>query len=178
MNAEPQMITLEKTYPGNLVIVFCSEQMCSELNRENAIDMLRRILTVPSEPECPSAESSSKTAAEVPTMAKITKVLHELGMPANLLGYSYLCFAVDAILADSTSLRGVTKVLYPEIAREYNTSVSGVERAIRHAIEVAFDRGDRKAFRKRFGNTVNPDTGKPTNSEFISKIAESIRSEA
>lgn len=178
MNAESQMITLEKTYPGNLVIVFCSEQMCSELNRENAIDMLRRILTVPSEPEYPSAESSSKTAAEVPTMAKITKVLHELGMPANLLGYSYLCFAVDAILADSTILRGVTKVLYPEIAREYNTSVSGVERAIRHAIEVAFDRGDRKAFRKRFGNTVNPDTGKPTNSEFISKIAESIRSEA
>lgn len=178
MNAESQMITLEKTYPGNLVIVFCSEQMRSELNRENAIDMLRRILTVPSEPEYPSAESSSKTAAEVPTMAKITKVLHELGMPANLLGYSYLCFAVDAILADSTILRGVTKVLYPEIAREYNTSVSGVERAIRHAIEVAFDRGDRKAFRKRFGNTVNPDTGKPTNSEFISKIAESIRSEA
>ena len=98
-------------------------------------------------------------------------------MPTNLLGYEYLRYAIFTAFHDKDCLCGITKILYPAIADKFQTSAPRVERAMRHAIEVSCNRGDPKIIQSFFGNTLNPDKGKPTNSEFISKIADMLRVE-
>ncbi|MBQ9459954.1 MAG: sporulation transcription factor Spo0A [Oscillospiraceae bacterium] len=106
---------------------------------------------------------------------RVTAVIHEVGVPAHIKGYQYVREAIIIAVQDMEVINGVTKVLYPEVARRYNTTPSRVERAVRHAIEVAWDRGDLETLQSYFGYTVSNTKGKPTNSEFIAMIADKIR---
>ena len=132
-------------------------------------------------------ESIRKTTTvvetEVATQAKgpidleieITNIIHEIGVPAHIKGYMYLREAITMVVNDMELLSAVTKELYPSIAKKYNTTASRVERAIRHAIEVAWGRGQVDAINKLFGYTIHNEKGKPTNSEFIAIIADKLR---
>ena len=104
----------------------------------------------------------------------ITKMLHELGIPAHIKGYQYLRDAISMVVRDREMMEAVTKILYPEIANKNYTSSSRVERAIRHAIEVAWGRGSLEVIDELFGYTISTGKGKPTNSEFIALIADKI----
>ncbi len=104
----------------------------------------------------------------------VTDIIHEIGVPAHIKGYQYLREAIILTIRDMDVINAVTKVLYPEVARKFNTTPSRVERAIRHAIEVAWDRGDIETLQKFFGYTVSNIKGKPTNSEFIAMIADCL----
>lgn len=105
----------------------------------------------------------------------ITKMLHELGIPSHIKGYSYIREAVNIIFKDPSVIGGITKELYPELAGKFNTTVSRVERAIRHAIEVSWNRGNLDFMEELFGFSVDIDKAKPTNSEFIVTIADKLR---
>lgn len=107
----------------------------------------------------------------------ITNIIHEVGVPAHIKGYQYLRQAITMVVEDIELLSAVTKELYPTIAKKFNTTPSRVERAIRHAIEVAWNRGKIDTINKLFGYTVHNDKGKPTNSEFIAIIADKLRLE-
>ncbi len=109
--------------------------------------------------------------------AEVTDIIHEIGVPAHIKGYQYLRDAIIMSVNDSETLGAITKVLYPTIAKQYKTTSSRVERAIRHAIEVAWSRGRMETIEELFGYTVNSGKGKPTNSEFIALIADKIRLE-
>ena len=108
---------------------------------------------------------------------EVTNVIHEIGVPAHIKGYQYLRDAIIMVVNDMDVLNSITKQLYPNIAKQYNTTPSRVERAIRHAIEVAWARGKMDSIDKLFGYTVNNGKGKPTNSEFIALIADRLRLE-
>ena len=108
----------------------------------------------------------------------VTNVIHEMGVPAHLKGYHYLRDAILMIIRDVTILGSITKELYPMIASKYHTTPSRVERAIRHAIELAWERGNTEMLTRYFGFTINVDHGKPTNSEFIAMIADRLRIES
>lgn len=105
----------------------------------------------------------------------VTDMIHEIGVPAHIKGYQYLREAIMMSVEDNSMLSSITKVLYPTIAKRFQTTPSRVERAIRHAIEVAWSRGKMETLDGLFGYTVNTGKGKPTNSEFIALIADRIR---
>ena len=109
--------------------------------------------------------------------ALVTNVIHEIGVPAHIKGYQYLREAIMMVIQDIDVINQITKQLYPEIAEKYHTTPSRVERAIRHAIEVAWARGKNDAVESIFGYTVSAAKGKPTNSEFIAMIADKLRLE-
>lgn len=106
---------------------------------------------------------------------QVTKVIHQIGVPAHIKGYQYLRCAIMMTIADHEMINSVTKILYPTVAKKYATTSSRVERAIRHAIEVAWDRGDIDTLNSYFGYTIQNNRGKPTNSEFIAMIADNLR---
>ena len=106
---------------------------------------------------------------------QVTKVIHQIGVPAHIKGYQYLRTAILMTIKDSDIINSVTKILYPSVAKQYSTTSSRVERTIRHAIEVAWDRGDIDTLNSYFGFTVQNNRGKPTNSEFIAMIADNLR---
>ena len=106
---------------------------------------------------------------------QVTKIIHQIGVPAHIKGYQYLRTAILMTIKDSDIINSVTKVLYPTVAKQYQTTTSRVERAIRHAIEVAWDRGDVDTLNSYFGYTIQNNRGKPTNSEFIAMIADNLR---
>ena len=106
---------------------------------------------------------------------QVTKVIHQIGVPAHIKGYQYLRTAILMTISDNDIINSVTKILYPSVAKKYSTTTSRVERAIRHAIEVAWDRGDVDTLNSYFGYTVQNSRGKPTNSEFIAMIADNMR---
>jgi two-component system response regulator (stage 0 sporulation protein A) len=108
----------------------------------------------------------------------VTQLIHEIGIPAHIKGYLYLREAIVMAVARYDLLSAVTKELYPAIALKYNTTPSRVERAIRHAIEVAWNRGNLEVINSLFGHTVSQERGKPTNSEFIAMVADKLRMEA
>lgn len=105
----------------------------------------------------------------------ITKMLHELGIPSHIKGYGYIREAVNIIFENPEIIGGITKELYPELAHKFNTTVSRVERAIRHAIEVSWNRGNLDFMEELFGYSVDIDKAKPTNSEFMVTIADKLR---
>lgn len=109
--------------------------------------------------------------------AEVTTIIHEIGIPAHIKGYRYLREAILMVVTRVELLGGVTKELYPTIARNHQTTPSRVERAIRHAIEVAWNRGNVEVINGLFGHTVNRERGKPTNSEFIAMVADKLRLE-
>ena len=106
--------------------------------------------------------------------SRVTAIIHEVGVPAHIKGSQYLREAICIAVNDMDVINAVTKVLYPAVAKKFGTTSSRVERAIRHAIEVAWDRGDLETLQKYFGYTVNGAKGKPTNSEFIAMIADRL----
>lgn len=107
----------------------------------------------------------------------ITKILHELGIPSHIKGYQYIREGVSIIFERPETIGGITKELYPELASKFDTTVSRVERAIRHAIEVSWNRGDWELMEEIFGHSVDIDKAKPTNSEFIVTVADKLRLE-
>jgi len=106
---------------------------------------------------------------------QVTRIIHQIGVPAHIKGYQYLRTAILMTISDNEIINSVTKVLYPSVAKKYQTTTSRVERAIRHAIEVAWDRGDVDTLNSYFGYTIQNSRGKPTNSEFIAMIADNLR---
>ncbi|MBQ3378260.1 MAG: sporulation transcription factor Spo0A [Clostridia bacterium] len=112
---------------------------------------------------------------ELSLEAQITKIMHELGVPAHIKGYQYMREAIMMAVEDMEVINSITKLLYPSVAKRFQTTPSRVERAIRHAIEVAWDRGDIDALDSIFGYTIQNEKGKPTNSEFIAMIADKLR---
>ena len=119
----------------------------------------------------PSARRSDKTSIE----SMVTGIIHEIGVPAHIKGYQYLREAIIIAVNDMDVINAITKVLYPQVAKTFQTTPSRVERAIRHAIEVAWDRGDLDTLQRFFGYTVSNTKGKPTNSEFIALIADKLQ---
>lgn len=115
--------------------------------------------------------SNSSTSMEI----KITEILHQIGVPAHIKGYNYLRDSIFMSVENPDIINAVTKKLYPSVAKKYETTSSRVERAIRHAIEVAWDRGDVDILNSYFGYTIHNDRGKPTNSEFIAMISDKLR---
>ena len=107
----------------------------------------------------------------------ITEIIHQIGVPAHIKGYHYLREAIMLSIKNEEVINSITKLLYPTVAKKFSTTSSRVERAIRHAIEVAWDRGDVDTLNSYFGYTIQNSRGKPTNSEFISMIADRIRLE-
>lgn len=106
---------------------------------------------------------------------QVTRIIHQIGVPAHIKGYQYLRTAILMTIYDCDIINSVTKILYPSVAKKYQTTTSRVERAIRHAIEVAWDRGDVDTLNSYFGYTIQNSRGKPTNSEFIAMIADNLR---
>jgi two-component system response regulator (stage 0 sporulation protein A) len=108
---------------------------------------------------------------------RITEIMHQIGVPAHIKGYLYLREAIEMVTKEIELLGAITKELYPMVAKKFNTTPSRVERAIRHAIEVSWERGNTKAINNIFGHSVTTESGKPTNSQFIAKIADKLRME-
>ncbi len=119
--------------------------------------------------------SSRPIVQEQSLESTVTSIIHEIGVPAHIKGYQYLREAIIIAVEDMDVINAVTKILYPEVAKRFSTTASRVERAIRHAIEVAWDRGDLETLQKYFGYTVSNAKGKPTNSEFIAMIADRLQ---
>ncbi len=122
-----------------------------------------------------SSLSADGSAAQPDIETQVTKIIHQIGVPAHIKGYQYLRTAILLTVKDSDIINSVTKILYPSVAKKYQTTTSRVERAIRHAIEVAWDRGDVDTLNSYFGYTIQNNRGKPTNSEFIAMIADNLR---
>lgn len=133
--------------------------------------------TVIKSPQPSVAQTAQRANKKVDLDASITNIIHEIGVPAHIKGYMYLRTAISMVYHDIELLGSITKVLYPDIAKQFNTTASRVERAIRHAIEVAWNRGNVDSISKLFGYTVNMSKAKPTNSEFIAMVADRLRLE-
>ncbi len=123
----------------------------------------------------PAARNISGIQRQNAIETMVTNVIHEIGVPAHIKGYQYLRYAIIVAVEDMDVINAITKVLYPQVAKAFATTPSRVERAIRHAIEVAWDRGDLETLQKYFGYTVSNAKGKPTNSEFIALIADKLQ---
>ncbi|MBE6964126.1 MAG: sporulation transcription factor Spo0A [Ruminococcaceae bacterium] len=157
--------------------VFCSDQVVGEAlalgvsyflpKPCDAKALLDRMTGAFSQPATPEEQA-------VVLKNLVTSVIHEIGVPAHIKGYQYLREAIMIAVDDMEVINAVTKVLYPAVAKRFATTPSRVERAIRHAIEVAWDRGDLETLQKYFGYTVSNAKGKPTNSEFIAMIADRL----
>ena len=132
-----------------------------------------RSLTGKKEKAPAKADKLSECAPDMES--QVTKIIHQIGVPAHIKGYQYLRSAILMTIDDNDVINSVTKVLYPTVAKKYQTTTSRVERAIRHAIEVAWDRGDVDTLNSYFGYTIQNSRGKPTNSEFIAMIADNLR---
>ena len=174
-----QALKEREGYVPKIIIVsaFCGEKTMSDAEKlgvsyylpkpcepGSLLERMRGIFESPSAPERKSYTLKNT----------VTSVIHEIGVPAHIKGYQYLREAIIIAVNDMEVINAVTKVLYPEVAKRFGTTSSRVERAIRHSIEVAWDRGDLETLQKYFGYTVSNAKGKPTNSEFIAMIADRL----
>ncbi len=126
-------------------------------------------------PKLPGLEIDAEHNSDTDVEIVVTKIFHQIGVPAHIKGYHYLREAIMMAIKDINIINSITKQLYPSVAKRYGTTASRVERAIRHAIEVAWDRGDVDILNSYFGYTIHNSRGKPTNSEFIAMIADKLR---
>ena len=177
----------EAKRPASIVVSgFSSEHTLNEAGRLGAsyymtkpcditsLFMRIRQLATRTQSDAEPRERALTRPGERPMDALVTEVIHEIGIPAHIKGYQYVRAAIMLVIEDMDSINAVTKVLYPTVAKKFSTTPSRVERAIRHAIEVAWDRGDLETLQKFFGYTVSNIKGKPTNSEFIAMIADKL----
>ncbi|MDD5953342.1 MAG: sporulation transcription factor Spo0A [Oscillospiraceae bacterium] len=138
----------------------------------NPAELAQRMLQFAAHGEADTGESSMKNNdIEI----QVTEILHQIGVPAHIKGYHYLRDSIIMAIETPEIINAVTKQLYPSVAKRYDTTSSRVERAIRHAIEVAWDRGDVDVLNSYFGYTIHNTRGKPTNSEFIAMISDKLR---
>ncbi|MGI5971416.1 MAG: sporulation transcription factor Spo0A [Oscillospiraceae bacterium] len=176
---------MEKDRPAVILLSsFASEDLIAEASElgayyfmlrpfrsENLIERLRR---------CADRKRAGRTTlvkaagSERSLESVVTEIIHDIGVPAHIKGYQYLRESIITAVKDMDVINAMTKVLYPSVAKSFGTTPSRVERAIRHAIEVAWDRGDLETLQKYFGYTVSDAKGKPTNSEFIAMIADRL----
>lgn len=157
------MSILEKKIDA--LLSFCAAE--TEDDRAEALANIREIIK--------SQPLSSQESAALNEDLAIRRALLELGIPDRLLGHKHLVTAIAIAISDPDSVRGITKKLYPRVAEAHNSTVPMIERTIRHAVEVAWDRGDQEILRKYFGSTADPMKGKSTNGEFIARVANIIR---
>ena len=165
-----QNIFMEATNAGAdlcLLKPYNMESLCRHIDSL----LLRRTAAKNGDPA--PAEPAQSDSQDIET--QVTRIIHQIGVPAHIKGYQYLRTAILLTIRDSDMINSVTKVLYPSVAKKYQTTTSRVERAIRHAIEVAWDRGDVDTLNSYFGYTIQNNRGKPTNSEFIAMIADNLR---
>lgn len=152
--------------------------MLKPFDLENLADQIRQTNGIERNGLPFAIETESKEVKTTQDLeSDITNIIHEIGVPAHIKGYMYLREAITMVYNDIELLGSITKVLYPDIAKHFNTTASRVERAIRHAIEVAWSRGNIDAISSLFGYTVNISKAKPTNSEFIAMVADRLRLE-
>lgn len=142
-------------------------------NMEVLVQRIRQL--VKQETSLPIQTNLQPTTPKRNLVLEVTEVIHDIGIPAHIKGYLYLREAIMMVIERVELLGGITKELYPTVAKKYDTTPSRVERAIRHAIEVAWNRGNVDVIHSMFGHTVQSDRGKPTNSEFIAMVADKIR---
>lgn len=150
------------------------------LNYRDIIESINQILhqKTPAKTNISKINESNVRMSEVKNMEiKITEILHQIGVPAHIKGYQYLRSSIMMSVENPEIINAVTKQLYPSVAKKFDTTSSRVERAIRHAIEVAWDRGDVDILNSYFGYTIHNSRGKPTNSEFIAMISDKLRLE-
>ena len=168
---------MPKTVKTIVLSAFCSQNMVQEVMQLGAWYFIPKPAHVESLLErIREAVVPEETTVVRPSLeAEVTAIIHEVGIPAHIKGYQYVREAIILTVQDMEMINAVTKMLYPEVARRFHTTPSRVERAIRHAIEVAWDRGDLETLQSYFGYTVNSAKGKPTNSEFIAMISDRIR---
>jgi sporulation transcription factor Spo0A len=138
-------------------------------------DLIGSDATYTDVPKGSSKDAGMKNVNTYDLENDVTNMIHEIGVPAHIKGYQYLREAIMMVVNDQEMLSSITKILYPSIAKKYQTTPSRVERAIRHAIEVAWSRGNMETLDSFFGYTISIGKGKPTNSEFIALIADKIR---
>ena len=169
----PKTILLTALYRGEIVAQAMEKEvsffMPKPCETESLLERMRQTA---------GAEDAGEEDELHALQREVTAVIHEVGVPAHIKGYQYVREAIIIAVQDMEVINAVTKVLYPEVARRFNTTPSRVERAVRHAIEVAWDRGDLETLQRYFGYTVSNTKGKPTNSEFIAMIADKIRLES
>ena len=167
-----EQISLTAGREGERVVQILTDMMKN--NKEFQI-----MITVPAgsikNDETKLGETKIEGSKEHDLEKDVTDMIHEIGVPAHIKGYQYLRDATSMSVNDMDMLGSVTKTLYPTSAEKYQTTASRVERAIRHAIEVAWNRGRMETLDSLFGYTINTGKGKPTNSEFIALIADKIR---
>ena len=137
------------------------------------VDLERRILDCVNNIYSNSPSDTRRTELQI----HVSKMLHDLGIPSHITGYQYIREGITLVYNNPDLIGGITKELYPDIASKYDTTVSRVERAIRHAIEVSWNRGDWDLMEEIFGNSVDIDKAKPTNSEFIVTVADKLKLE-
>ncbi|MBM6853016.1 sporulation transcription factor Spo0A [Mediterraneibacter glycyrrhizinilyticus] len=147
-------------------------------NNETLLDRIKSVRKISRNTERKGEDLRTENAAGGENLeSRVTNMLHEIGIPAHIKGYHYLRDSIIMAVEDMDVLNAITKVLYPTVAKKYQTTSSRVERAIRHAIEVAWSRGKLDTLDELFGYTVSTGKGKPTNSEFIALIADTIQLE-
>lgn len=177
-------LKVEKKYVPNVIIVSGSPDPA--LERE-ASALGASFMLQPVDPSylvskinqmCGVSETQPKAAGDLSDTdleCAVTEIIHQVGIPAHIKGYHYLRTAIMLSVGNDEMINSITKLLYPTVAKQYDTTSSRVERAIRHAIEIAWDRGDIDVLTKIFSYTVHTAKGKPTNSEFIALIADHLR---
>lgn len=141
-------------------------------NMETLVDRIRLLAAAKTATTAGGASHLSKRPV---LEVEVTNIIHEMGIPAHIKGYQYLREAIMMVVEEVDLLGSITKILYPRIAAKFDTTSSRVERAIRHAIEVAWSRNNIEMIKKFFGYTINTERGKPTNSEFIALVADRLR---
>ena len=168
---------MPKTIKTIVLSAFCSQSMVQEVMQMGAWYFIPKPAHIDSLLDrIRQAAAPESSAMPLPSLeADVTAIIHEVGVPAHIKGYQYVREAIIIAVQNMDVINAVTKVLYPEVAKRFHTTPSRVERAIRHAIEVAWDRGDLETLQSYFGYTVNSAKGKPTNSEFIALIADHLR---
>lgn len=183
LNLEPKPIIIMLTAFGHenvsqkAVELGASYYILKPFDMEVLVNRIRQTVGHPSFSQSFQATDQTVEKRDRNLDSNITSIIHEVGVPAHIKGYMYLRDAIAMVYRDVELLGSVTKVLYPKIAEMYDTSPSRVERAIRHAIEVAWNRGNVESLNEMFGYTISMTKAKPTNSEFIAMVADKLRIE-
>ena len=146
-----------------------------ELVNKPAVKQPNQVVNISQDIKTNYVDIKNEASKEEVLEIKVTNIIHEIGVPAHIKGYQYLRDGIIMVVNDIEVINQITKLLYPDLAKKYKTTPSRVERAIRHAIEVAWNRGQIETAQAIFGYTVNSNKGKPTNSEFIAMIADKLR---
>lgn len=176
----PKKIAMFTAFPNENIMARASKAgadyfIIKPVNLDNLQKTILTLLNEDATKKGASINLKESKEAPIDLDKEITDILHEIGVPAHIKGYMYLRESITMVYNDIDILSGITKVLYPTVAKKYNTTSSRVERAIRHSIEVAWNRGNVEAISQIFSYTISYNKSKPTNSEFIAMIADKLR---